>query len=124
MAFQLLIEQWLIHLMSSAQSYNPGQNYVGHFRMLRLDHRSFFTWKQNVLWAKFYLPPSPHAMLFRRKGFLNSHPTLHRDGGGGGGGGTECLLTDTLVSRQLNLRTLLKMEIGFLCLLRVSAVSK
>ena len=32
-------------------------------------------------------PPSPHAMLFVRKGLPTSRPALHRGGGGGGGGG-------------------------------------
>ena len=58
----------IIHLLSDLL-YNPGQNYVRHScRMHCLDHRSFFTWKQTFLWAKFYLPLLPHAMLFKRKG--------------------------------------------------------
>ena len=57
-----------------------------------LDHRSVFHMKTYVLWAKSYLPPpppSPHAMLFVRKGLPTSRPTLHR---GGGGGGSERIL--------------------------------
>ena len=50
-----------------------------------MDHQM----ETSVLWAKFYLPPSPHAMLFVRKGLPKSRPTLHREGGGGGGGGEE-----------------------------------
>ena len=48
-----------------------------------LDHRSVFHMETNVLWAKFYLPPSPHGMLFVRKGLPTSRPTLHRGGGRG-----------------------------------------
>ena len=67
-------------------SYNPGQNYVGHScRMLCLDH--VFHMETNVLRAKLYLLPLPHAMLFERKGFSPSRPTLNGRGGGGGGGG-------------------------------------
>ena len=63
--------------------YNPDQNYVGQAcRMHCLDHRSVFHMETNVLWAKFYLPPSPHAMLFVREGFPKSRPTLHRRGRG------------------------------------------
>ena len=37
----------------------------------------------NVLWSKFYLPPpSPHAMLFVRKGLPKSRPTVHWGEGG------------------------------------------
>ena len=64
-------------------NYNPGQNYVGQdCRMHCLDHRSVFHMETNVLWAKSYLPPSPYAMLFVRKGLPMSRPTLHRGEGG------------------------------------------
>ena len=60
-------------------TYNPGQNYVGQAcRMHCLDHRSVFHMETNVLWAKSYFPPLPHAMLFVRKGLPTSRPTLHR----------------------------------------------
>ena len=38
--------------------------------------------EKNVLWAKSYLPPSTHVMLFVRKGLPTSRPTLHRGEGG------------------------------------------
>ena len=47
-----------------------------------LDHRSVFHMETNILWAKSYLPPSPHAMLFVRKGLPTCRPTLHRGEGG------------------------------------------
>ena len=75
--------------------YNPGQNYVGQAcRMHCLDHLSVIHMETNVLWAKSYLPPpSPHAMLFVRKGLPTSRPTLHRGGGEGGGeGGSKRIL--------------------------------
>ena len=44
----------------------------------------FFTWKQTFFGPNPTFPPplSPHAMLFVRKSFPTSRPTLH--GGGGG----------------------------------------
>ena len=56
-----------------------------------LDHRSVFHMETDLLWAKFYLPPSPHAMLFIRKGLPKSCPTLHWGGGKGGGGRRQIL---------------------------------
>ena len=77
-----------ISFIGKRYSYNPGQNYVGQAcRMHCLDHRSVFHMETSVIWAKSYFPPSPHAMLFVRKGLPTSRPTLHRGGGGRGGGG-------------------------------------
>ena len=76
---------WKFHLTRAllVWSYNPGQNYVGQAcRMHCFDNRSVFHMETNVLWAKSYLPPSPHAMLFVRKGLPTSRPTLHRGGRG------------------------------------------
>ena len=41
----------------------------------------FFTWKQTFFGPNPTFPPSPHAMLFVRKG-LRTSPTLHRGEGG------------------------------------------
>ena len=77
-----LPKQWVKPLyVRSFEIYNPGQNYVGQAcRMHCLDEWSVFHMETNVLWAKFYLPPSPHAMLFVRKGLPKSRPTLHQGG--------------------------------------------
>ena len=49
-----------------------------------------FHMETNFLWAKFYLPPSLHAMLFIRNDLPKNRPTLHGgEGRGGGGGGGE-----------------------------------
>ena len=42
----------------------------------------FFTWKQTFLGPYSTFPPSPHAMLFIRKGLPKSRPTLHQGGRG------------------------------------------
>ena len=53
----------------------------------------FFTWKQTFFGPNSTFHPSPHAMLFVRKGLPKSRPTLHLGGEGGGGeGGSERIL--------------------------------
>ena len=44
-------------------------------RMQCLDHRSFFTWKKGHC-TTFYVPPSPHAMLFVRKGLAEESSNI------------------------------------------------
>ena len=44
----------------------------------------FFTWKRTFYGPNYTFPPLPHAMLFERKGFPPSRPTLHGEGRGGG----------------------------------------
>ena len=43
----------------------------------------FFTWKQTFFGPNPTFTPSPHAILFVRKGLPMSRPTLHRGGEGG-----------------------------------------
>ena len=79
---------YTLNVVNLLATYNPGQNYVGHTcRMHCFDDQSVFTQKQMFFGPNSTFLPSPHAMLFVRKGLLKSRPTWEGGGGGGGLGG-------------------------------------
>ena len=88
--------QFVLHIVLSRNFYSPDEHHPNHGKHTILAKimwdklaectastiDQFFTWKPTFFGPNPTFPPSPHAMLFVRKGLPTSRPTLHRGGRG------------------------------------------